>query len=147
MKFKLFTWVLLSVVLLGGYAEAKTPKKPAPAKAAEGSIAWVNNLADGLTQAKASNKPVMADFYAGWCGWCKKLDKEVYTNPAVIALAKDFVAVKVDTDKYGQDSTKYGVQGLPTIVFMNPDGTVIDKIVGYNPAPAFAERMKKSLKK
>jgi len=141
-----------AVVLCGcreGKAEnsATDVKKDAQPGMVQGPIAWVYTLGEGLTLAQSSKKPLMVDFFAEWCGWCKKLDKDVYTDPDVAALSKEFVCVKVDTDKFGQDASKYGVQGLPTIVFMNADGTVIDKIVGYNPAPQFAAAMKKVLKK
>ena len=153
MKIKVLIGVVLCSFVLCGYGEAKTSKKQPAAdkskaeKPAAASISWVNTLAEGLALAQSSKKPVMADFYAVWCGWCKKLDKDVYTDPEVAALSKQFVCVKVDTDKYGQESSKYGVQGLPTIIFMNPDGSVIDKVVGYSPAPSFAGSMKKALKK
>ncbi len=153
MKMKLFAFAVFCAVMLVGCREGKAEnasantQKTAAVNAAEGSINWSYTLAGGLALGQSSKKPLMVDFFAEWCGWCKKLDKDVYTDPEVIALSKNFVCVKVDTDKYGQDASKYGVQGLPTIVFINPDGTVIDKMVGYNPAPDFAANMKKALKK
>jgi len=152
MNMKVLVIALLSAVVFFGCGEAKTAKKTPvkdekAAKAVEGPIVWVNNLTDGLKLAKSSKKPVMVDFFATWCGWCKKLDKDVYTDKDVIALSKEFVCVKSDTDKYGKDASQYGVQGLPTIVFLNADGTVIDKMVGYSPAADFAAEMKKVLKK
>ena len=153
MKIKTLIVAALCAVMLYGCREGKTEnamstaQKTAGPAAAENSITWVFTLGEGMTLAQSSKKPLMVDFYASWCGWCKKLDKDVYTNPEVVALSKEFVCVKVDTDKYGADASKYGVQGLPTIAFLNADGTVIDKIVGYSPAPDFATSMKKALKK
>ena len=153
MKMKPLVLAVLCAAVLAGCKEGKAENnsaavpQAAQTNTAEGSITWVYTLADGLTLAQAAKKPLMVDFFAQWCGWCKKLDKDVYTDPAVAELSKEFVCVKVDTDKYGQDASKYGVQGLPTIVFLNPDGTVIDKIVGYNPAPEFTANMRKALKK
>jgi thiol:disulfide interchange protein len=153
MKLKVFVIMAVCAALLCGCREGKAENAAADAqketqpKMAQGQIAWVYTLGEALALAQSSKKPVMVDFFAEWCGWCKKLDKDVYTDKDVIALSKEFVCAKVDTDKFGQDASKYGVQGLPTIVFMNADGTVIDKIVGYNPAPQFAAVMKKALKK
>jgi len=153
MKLKMFTLTMLCAVILCSCREGKAEKtepeqqKTVSGEASQTSIEWVYSLADGLALAQSSKKPVMADFFAEWCGWCKKLDKDVYPDPAVAALSKEFVCVKVDTDKFGQDASKYGVQGLPTIIFLNADGTVIDKIVGFSPAPDFAATMKKVLKK
>lgn len=120
-------------------AAEKTELLPEPAK-----IQWIHNMADGMKAAQAQNKPVMVDFYADWCGWCKKLDKDVYSQPGVIALSQKFVAVKVNTDKYPDDSKKYGVQGLPTIVFFKPNGDVIQTIVGFQDAAAFSAIMEKA---
>lgn len=104
-------------------------------------IVWVTNLDEGLKLAQESNKPVMVDFYADWCGWCKKLDKDVYTDRQVKVLAKNYISVKVDTDKNPADAGKYGVQGLPTILFLEADGNAINRVVGYQPAPEFAKTL------
>ena len=61
--------------------------------------------------------------------------------------AKNFICVKVNTDKDQASSGKFGVQGLPTIIFLKGNGTVINKIVGYQPAPEFAKSMQAALKK
>jgi thiol:disulfide interchange protein len=107
-------------------------------------INWLDNLDKGLALAKTSNKPVMVDFYADWCGWCKKLDKTTYSDPRVIDGSAGFVCVKVNTDTAdGKYSTKYGVQGLPTIVFLSSKGEVLDKVVGYSDAESFYLTMKK----
>ena len=153
MKLKLFALTIICAVAMCGCAECKTkstvpdPKQAAGVKIEQGGVAWVYTLAEGLTIAKATKKPLMVDFFATWCGWCKKLDKDVYTNAEVVALSKEFVCVKVDTDKNSKDTEKYVIQGLPTIAFLNSDGVLIDKIVGYAAAPDFALKMKKVLKK
>ena len=142
---KLFTAFIALALFASVSVMAK--ENSASVKTQQNSITWVYNLSEGLTLARAAKKPLMVDFYAEWCGWCKKLDKNVYTNSEVAALSKEFVCVKVDTDKFGKDASKYAVQGLPTIEFLNADGTVIDSLVGYAAAPDFASKMKKVLKK
>ena len=125
-----------------------TAQKTAGPATAENSITWVFTLGEGMTLAQSSKKPLMVDFYAGIGAAGARNSIKMFTlTREVVALSKEFVCVKVDTDKYGADASKYGVQGLPTIAFLNADGTVIDKIVGYNPAPDFAASMKKALKK
>ncbi|MBN1621265.1 MAG: thioredoxin family protein [Endomicrobiales bacterium] len=112
----------------------------------EGSIKWVYDLSEGLEAAKNSNKPLMVDFTAGWCSWCKKLDREVFSNPDVSEIAKNFVNVKVDTDKFPDDARKYRVRGLPTILFLNSEGNVIQQIVGYRDSDYFVDTMSKIVK-
>jgi thiol:disulfide interchange protein len=111
------------------------------------SINWYTDMDKALKDAKAANKPLMVDFYADWCGWCKKLDKETYTNTDVVSTASKFVAVKVNTDKNRDLAKKYKVSGLPTIVFMNSKGTEVGRVVGYQPADQFVKSMKTALSK
>jgi len=111
-----------------------------------GEINWLTSMSDGITLAKSSGKPIMVDFYTDWCGWCKKLDKDTYTNSTVQALAEKFVCVKVDADKDRASAEKYGVSGFPTIIFLDKDGKEIDRITGYEGPEAFAETMKKIVK-
>jgi thiol:disulfide interchange protein DsbD len=55
--------------------------------------------------AEEQNKPVMIDFGADQCGACKKLDEETFTDGRVIELSKNFVCIKVNTDKKGRSWT------------------------------------------
>ena len=55
----------------------------------QSQLTWQTSLAAGSAQAKEQHKYVLADVYTNWCGWCKKLDKDVFTNPKVVSyLAK-----------------------------------------------------------
>jgi len=110
-----------------------------------GEIAWIESYADGMKAAKKEKKPTMIDFYADWCGWCKKLDKDTYTDAAIIKAAEKFVCIKVDADKNRELLNKSNVSGLPTIVFTDSQGKEIHRVVGYRPPAAFAEEMKKAL--
>jgi thiol:disulfide interchange protein DsbD len=153
MKFTFFSAVLLvAVVFVGcnesqGKSAVENTVQPAAVKTSAEGITWVYNMDEGLKLATAQKKPVMVDFYAEWCGWCKKLDKDVYTDSQVKLLSKNFICIKIDTDKNQASASKYDVQGLPTIVFLKGDGTVINKIVGYQPAPEFAKSMQAALQK
>jgi thiol-disulfide isomerase/thioredoxin len=116
-----------------------------------GEIAWAKTFAAAVDQAKKDNKLVMVDFYTDWCGWCKKLDKDTYTDPTVIKLSRQLVAVKLDAEdkSEGQEQAqKYKVHGYPTILFIDPAeantkaGGVVGKIGGYEPPEKFAEDMR-----
>lgn len=97
----------------------------------DNQIKWMYSLSEGLKAAKKSSKPLMVDFYADWCGWCKKLDRETYRDQEVIRLSKDFICVKVNTDENPEASQHYRVSGLPTIVFLDSNGEIIENVVGY----------------
>jgi thiol-disulfide isomerase/thioredoxin len=106
----------------------------------EGAIAWRKSLPAAQAEAKRSHKLLMVDFYTSWCGFCKKLDAETYTDANVIRLSEKVVTVKVDAERDGRQlAEKYGVTGFPTILFLNETGGVEGMIGGFLPAYGFAK--------
>jgi len=101
----------------------------------------------GAKAAAAEGKPMMVDFYTDWCGWCKTLDEETYSDAKVIAKSKEFVCVKVDAEKDKGSAEKYDVTGFPTILFLDSSGTKIHETVGYAPADEFLGEMDTALGK
>lgn len=84
-------------------------------------------ITDGnITEILESNKITLVDFWAPWCGPCRML------GPIIDDLAKDNTDVtigKINVDDNSQTAVKYGVRGIPTMIFFK-DGEVVDKIVG-----------------
>ncbi len=81
-------------------------------------------------EAKAAGRPVMIDFWAKWCVYCKKLDKLVWNVPEVVAEAQRFETIKVDataTDDAEMTAIKeyFKVPGLPMIIFIDSRGEVL----------------------
>lgn len=89
-----------------------------------------------LEQAKKENKLIFMDCYTSWCGPCKMLAKEVFTDPDVAAFFNEkFVNAKVDMEKVRTGLEKqYGVNAFPTLLFLNGDGELQHCIVGGMPA-------------
>lgn len=115
--------------------------------AAAKQVNWMSYDA-GVAHAKKANKHMFVDFTASWCGWCKKMEKETFSQPDVIAMLNDnFVAIKVWGDSENQlniDGYKIsekefansrGVQGYPTFVFESPAREAITGFSGYRDAP------------
>jgi len=109
---------------------------------AAGAIKWKSSYEMAVAEAKSTHRLVMVDFYTDWCTWCKRLDADTYPAPAVEKEAESFVPVKVNAEKEGVAAAKkYDVEGYPTVVFLQPDGTLVWKISGYLPAEDFAKQM------
>ena len=92
-------------------------------------IAWISSEQQALELASSEGKPVMLDFSADWCAPCVKMSKTTFLTPAVVEESARFVSVKVDvTDPDSQEArrlvAKYGVVGVPTIIFLTSEGKI-----------------------
>ncbi|HAV42846.1 TPA: hypothetical protein DCX15_02375 [bacterium] len=110
-------------------------------------IQWIYGLSKSLKLAQEENKPLMVDFYADWCIWCKRLDRRTYRHSGVIELSSNFVCVKIDTDKNPRYVRRYSIRGLPTIIFLKPNGEIIERVLGYRDGKTLTEIMSKVIKK
>jgi thiol:disulfide interchange protein DsbD len=102
-----------------------------------------------LAQAKHDCKPVLIDFFADWCAACKELDQHTYVDQGVAAESHRFVTIKVDgTEEHDVLEALYerfGIQGLPTVAFVDPMGKVLDspRVTGFLPPEKFVKEMQK----
>ena len=120
---------------------------PAPTVAATtqpmpSDIQWRPDFETAMREARSSGKPVMVDFYTDWCGYCKKLDAEVYTDIGVIAESVNFISVKINAEKQSDLAAKYQVSGFPTILWLDANGAPIERLPGYADAPEFLQIMR-----
>ncbi|MFB1482539.1 protein-disulfide reductase DsbD family protein [Corallococcus sp. RDP092CA] len=121
-----------------------------PAKTASFSASQFEQV---LALAKKEGRPVLIDFFADWCAACKELDRLTYPSAAVISQAQDsqFLTIKIDAtnsdDPLDALMEQLGVEGLPTVAFVNPDGTVLTKprVTGFLEPEPFAAEMRKVL--
>lgn len=108
-------------------------------------IKWAKSFDEAVRIAKQKKMPLMIDVYTDWCGWCKRLDKDVYTNKDVLVLSEKFVCFKLNPETDKEHGALFKVEGFPTIIFTDPDRKELLRIDGYLPPKEFAEQMKKAL--
>jgi len=115
---------------------ATNVKKATPVKKSTSTkVEWQTDFGKASAEAKADNKYILMDFSGSdWCGWCMKLDEEVFSKKAFKEFAKsDLVCVIVDfprakklpaklTRQNSELQNKYKVHGYPTVILLSPDG-------------------------
>lgn len=97
---------------------------------------------DILTKAKTENKIVFVDAFTTWCGPCKKMAKDVFTDKGVgEVFNKGFINAKIDMEKgEGLDiAQRYSVRAYPTYIFVNGDGELVHRSLGMMPPDKFIE--------
>ncbi len=118
----------------------------------EQGMQWEQYSETQLAEAQRQNTPVMIDFYADWCIPCLELDHKTFTDKKVIDATENFVRLKVDLTHFDSPQSeslrkKYNIAGVPTIVFLNKNGTEVaaSRIVGYLPPKEFVQKASSAL--
>ncbi|GMV93372.1 MAG: hypothetical protein AMXMBFR82_31500 [Candidatus Hydrogenedentota bacterium] len=111
------------------------------AAVAEDSDFWFDSYDEGIAAAQAADKPVLLDFTAEWCVWCRKMEEDVFSDPKVQAALEDFVCIRVDTEKDPRVAMAYQIRSLPRFVMLNIFGEVTVDRTGYMPVEVFLDAL------
>ncbi|WPR76884.1 thioredoxin family protein [Algoriphagus sp. NG3] len=126
---------------------------------AQEKIEWLK-FEEAVAASEASPKMLLVDVYTDWCGWCKKMDKETFTDPAVIKYINDqFYAVKMNAEnnkrKFNFKGKEYTeakmaatmrVQSYPNFVIIDPTLRNITQLPGYRQPAQFLEGLDQLVK-
>jgi len=127
----------------------------------DNGITWYTNLEEAQTVAQEKEVPIFIHFTGSdWCGWCMKLDEEVYSKKVFQDyVAENLVMVVIDFPKKIKQSSetkayneslarKYGIRGFPTVQLLKPDGTPIAQTgYQYGGAEKYIEHLEELLNK
>ena len=122
------------------------------ATAQEATVRWYS-IEEAVALAKTDPRPIFVDTYTDWCGWCKKLDKDTFSNPVIAEILNTkYYAVKFDAEgnepvtfqgrKFVNDGSLgkthqlayallQGKLGYPTVVFLTANSELITPVSGY----------------
>ncbi len=142
--------VAAAATLLAGFAPLGRAGGPpaAPAATKYGPIAWTSSLDAAQKTAVRQKKIVLMDFMAEWCGPCKQMLATTYKDKTVVARAgKQFVPVLIDVDQQPKLAQKYNVEAIPTVIFLDGNGKVLHRSMGYHDTKAFLKMMDQAASK
>ena len=150
-QIKQLTLFTFAIALLGSFTIKKDKQE----------LKWLD-WNTGYLLAKKENKIILVDAYTDWCGWCKKMDKDTYTNQEIIkTLNKDFVVIKFNPEiadiTYDLEGKKLtGAEllmqlsqgkstGFPTTYFIQPNKRQIRLAAGYLDPTDFKKVLEQAL--
>lgn len=109
------------------------------------SVSFSSDIDASVAQCRSAKKPMLLTFHTASCGWCRQLENVTFRDAEVIRLSEQFVNVRISADEESALAEKFGANGYPYTVVVNPSGTVVSRIVGYLDPPAFASQLKVAL--
>ncbi len=126
--------ISLAMLALSIIGMACQPGKPVPKE-----ISFWTDFESAKEEALKSQMPMIIDFHAdtAWSQYCKQLDDETFSDSLVIAMSNDDIFVKIDAETDTALASRFAISGYPTIVVTKPDGTEIDRILGFVDANEF----------
>jgi thioredoxin-related protein len=107
-------------------------------------IWFKGELEEAQIEAAARGTVVMIEFYADWCNWCRRLESDTFSAPAVRRELAHIVSLRRNAEKEGAGlADRFEVDSYPTMIFLDPKGNEMDRILGYLPPDKFLSRIER----
>ena len=96
-------------------------------------VQWQTDSSHALQQASTTERLVLMKFTADWCGHCKRMERITFSDPATAEVVqRNFVPLLIDIEKHGDIAKQFRIKGLPCLLIVTPDMTILERITGYH---------------
>ncbi len=105
---------------------------------------WLKSFTAAQKIAKEHNELIFVDLFADWCGWCHKMEQEVFPSEVFQKATNNKVLLRLNTEDAGEGTKiaqQFGISTLPTFLLLTPEGTIAGIIRGYFPANEFVRAL------
>jgi thioredoxin-related protein len=100
---------------------------------------WGGDLTNALQKAQADGKPVLIEFSAPWCPYCRQMENKTFKDQQVEGSLQQFERVAVNIDHNASLAAQHGVSGIPAFVILDPQGEEVAKTSGFMEAGLFRQ--------
>ena len=125
--------------------ENRPLSQPEPRAQEADGIAWLDDLDEALVLSKVDGRPVIAYFTFNACVWCKRLERDTYSDPSVIELSRKFIWVKVNRDDTPQIPPQFSVSAYPSLITLGTNREKIHRFSGYKLPADFIPQLEEAL--
>ncbi|MDB6125959.1 MAG: thioredoxin [Pedosphaera sp.] len=100
---------------------------------------WSSDVTNVLKVAREKQRPVLLEFTAPWCPYCKMMESKTFKDKSVAESLEQFERASVNIDQNAELAAQHSVRGIPAFVILDPDGEEVVKTSGYMEAEPFAQ--------
>lgn len=110
--------------------------------ATAGEVRWTRSPETAVEQANASGRLILVSVGANWCHYCKKMDKDTWSNHEIAAVVADeYVPLKLSDEEHRELIETMGIQGYPVTLIFTPDRRLVARLDGYVGPEKMADAM------